>query len=120
LSTALPIAFLAHVPLSEIQRLLVGVADHAVAVRPHLDFPAIFLARQHPHFIDILARRLHVLALDMDEDHIAMLGREMAAHARAAGIHDDRERLLNRLRLMETALDVEIAAVVVELFFCRP
>ena len=44
----------------------------------------------------------------------------MAPDAGTAGIHDDGKRLLDRLWLVKAALDVEIAAVVVELVLRRP
>jgi hypothetical protein len=51
---------------------------------------------------------------------IAVLGREMAPDAGAAGIHDRRERTLDRLGLVEAALDMEVAAIMVELLLGRP
>ena len=116
----LPVAFVAHIPVAKFQRLVVGVADHAIAIGPDLDFAAVFLSRHRAHFVDIPARRLDVHALDVDEDHVAVLGGEMAPDAGTAGIHDDRKRLLDRLRLVKASLDVEIAAVVVELVLRRP
>src|SRR5947209_1964453 len=91
----LPVALLADIPLAKLERVFIGIADDAIAVRPDLNVPPIFLPRQPPHLVDVLARGLHVLALDMDEDHVAIAGGEMPSDAGAAGIHDNRKRMLD-------------------------
>src|ERR1700679_260531 len=89
-------------------RLLVGVGAGDVADGEDLEFAAVPLAR---HLLD----RRHLLCRvagigDRDEDHVAVAsGKGLARRARARA-HYRRVRALDRLRLTETCIDIEVLA----------
>jgi hypothetical protein len=63
---------------------------------------------------------LHVVGIEMDEGHVGVFRGEVAAFARAAGVHQRRKRLLDRLRHREAFADAKILAVEIEFLVARP
>ena len=62
----------------------------------------------------------NVMGADIGEDEIAVLAGEVTAALRRAGVHDDRVRFLDRLRLQVTALDAIKLAFEVEFLVLLP
>src|SRR6266404_6477756 len=96
-------------------RRLTSVALHDGHLHPHADFAAEFLPRHRLVALDALFSNARG-----DKTEIGVLAREALTAARGTGVHDDRARLLERLRHRHRALELQELAFEVELFLRRP
>ena len=85
-----------------------------MSVAPHLQLAAVLLAGQLAVVVHAGAHAVGVVRVGDHEGDVALLGGEVPAGLRAAGVHDHGVRLLQRVRAAHRALDLVVAALEVE------
>src|SRR5207244_3294304 len=109
-----------HIMMEIIFRFFSGIRLDNITVRPDLNLAIVFTARQVTVGVDLVAATFEIVSLNDDEGHVGVFGSKMLSLFGAAGVHDGRKGMLDRVGQRNCPAQAIVAAIKIKCFVACP